>query len=52
MHKVNVTIEEGVSYIDIDSNKLSAVSNKAFCLFVVWLGKMRLLKRKKFKGVI
>ena len=49
MHKVNITIEEGVSYIDIDSNKLSAVSNKAF---LVWLEKMRLLKRKKFKGVI
>lgn len=45
--KSNLTIEEAAVYTGIGVNKLRELSDSDSCDFVIWIGRKRLLKRKK-----
>lgn len=45
--KSNLTLEEAAAYTGIGVNKLRELSDSDSCEFVIWIGKKRLLKRKK-----
>ena len=45
--KANLTVEEAAAYTGIGMNKLRELSDSDSCDFVIWIGRKRLLKRKK-----
>ena len=45
--KSNLTVEEAAAYCGIGSRKLGEMSDSEFCLFVLWNGSKRLIKRRK-----
>lgn len=47
--KANLTVEEAAAYTGIGMNKLREISDDDSCDFVLWIGRKRLLKRKKFE---
>lgn len=47
--KMNLTIEEAAAYSNIGLNRIRELSNGDNCPFVLWVGKKRLIKRKKFQ---
>ena len=49
--KSNLTIEETAAYSGIGQNKLRQLTEDKNCQFVLWIGKKRLIKRKKFDDV-
>ena len=46
--KVTLSINEAVAYSGIGINKLRALSDRPDCEFVLWIGRKKLIKRKKF----
>lgn len=46
--KQNLTIEEASAYSGIGINKLYDLTNDNSCPFVLWVGKKRLIKRRRF----
>lgn len=50
--KSNLTVEEAAEYSGIGRNKLRDLSDDEGCPFVLWVGKKRLIKRKKFDEYI
>ena len=51
-HKSNLTIDEAAAYSGIGRDKLYALTNKESCVFVLWVGNRRLIKRRKFDEYI
>ena len=51
-HKANLTIDEAVAYSGIGRDKLYALTNSENCVFVLWIGNRRLIKRQKFDEYI
>ena len=47
--KSNLTIEEAAAYFGIGENKLRELTNAENCLFVLYVGTKRLIKRKKLE---
>lgn len=47
--KANLTVEEAAAYTGIGMNKLRELSDDDSCDFVLWIGRKRLLKRKKLE---
>lgn len=47
--KANLTVEEAAAYTGIGMNKLRELSDDDSCDFVIWIGRKRLLKRKKLE---
>ena len=45
--KSNLTLEEAAVYTGIGGNKLRELSDSDSCDFVIWIGRKRLLKRRK-----
>lgn len=45
--KSNLTLEEAAVYTGIGMNKLRELSDSDSCDFVIWIGRKRLLKRRK-----
>ena len=50
--KQNLTIEEAAVYSNIGRNKLREITDDEKCLFVLWVGGKRLIKRKLFDEFI
>ena len=50
--KQNLTIEEAAVYSNIGRNKLREITEDEKCLFVLWVGGKRLIKRKLFDEFI
>ena len=50
--KTNLTVEEAAAYTGIGMNKLRELSDSDSCDFVLWIGRKRLLKRKKLEEVL
>lgn len=50
--KSNLTVEEAAAYSGIGVNKIKDLSNDEKCPFVLWIGKKRLIKRKRFDTYI
>ena len=50
--KQNLTIEEAAVYSNIGRNKLMEITDDEKCLFVLWVGGKRLIKRKLFDEFI
>ena len=46
--KSNLTVEEAAAYTGIGINKIREMSESDNCPFVLWVGKKRLIKRRKF----
>ena len=46
--KSNLTVEEAAAYTGIGVNKIREMSEGDNCPFVLWVGKKRLIKRRKF----
>lgn len=46
--KSNLTVEEAAAYTGIGINKIREMSDGDNCPFVLWVGKKRLIKRRKF----
>ena len=46
--KSNLTVEEAAAYTGIGINKIREMSDDDNCPFVLWVGKKRLIKRRKF----
>lgn len=46
--KANLTLEEASMYFGIGQNKLRELTNSDSCLYVIWCGNKRLIKRKLF----
>ena len=47
--KTNLMVEEAAAYTGIGMNKLRELSDSDSCDFVLWIGRKRLLKRKKLE---
>lgn len=47
--KTNLTVEEAAAYTGIGMNKPRELSDSDSCDFVLWIGRKRLLKRKKLE---
>ena len=47
--KANLTIEEAAEYSNVGIHKIYELANKPNCDFVLFVGKKRLVKRKKFE---
>ena len=47
--KANLTIEEAAEYSNVGIHKIYELANKPDCEFVLFVGKKRLIKRKKFE---
>lgn len=45
--KANLTLEEAAAYSGVGINKLRTISDGESCQFVLWIGRKRLIKRKK-----
>lgn len=45
--KSNLTLEEAAAYSGIGINTLRRITSQEGCDFVLWVGKKRLIKRKK-----
>ena len=50
--KQNLTIEEAAVYSNIGRNKLRQLTDDERCVFVLWVGEKRLIKRKQFDEFI
>lgn len=50
--KQNLTIEEAAVYSNIGRNKLRQLTDDEKCVFVLWVGEKRLIKRKQFDEFI
>ena len=50
--KTNLTVEEAAAYSGIGVNKIKDLSNDEKCPFVLWIGRKRLIKRKRFDTYI
>ena len=50
--KSNLTLEEAAAYSGIGINKLRKLTDREDCDFVLWIGTMRLVKRKKLDEYI
>lgn len=50
--KTTLTIEEAAAYSGIGQTKLRALTNDEDCLFVLWNGSKRLIKRKELDEFI
>lgn len=50
--KSNLTIDEAAAYSNIGKNKLRQLTEDEKCQFVLWIGKRRLIKRRKFDEYI
>lgn len=48
-YKSNLTIEEAAKYFNIGENKLREMTDEPDCTFVIYNGRKRLIKRKKFE---
>lgn len=46
--KDNLTIEEAALYFGIGQGKIRELTNDDNCTYVLWCGKKRLIKRRKF----
>lgn len=51
-YKQNLTIEEAAVYSNIGRNKLRQLTDDEKCVFVLWVGEKRLIKRKQFDEFI
>lgn len=51
-HKPNLSIEEASIYSNIGTGKLYEMTEKQDCLFVLWIGSRRMIKRKIFEEYI
>lgn len=51
-HKVTLTKEEAAAYSHIGINKLEELLKIPNCLFVLYVGKKKLIKRKEFEEFI
>lgn len=47
--KINLTVEEAAAYSNIGENRIRDISDNQDCLFVLWVGSKRLIKRKEFE---
>ena len=47
--KANLTLEEAAAYFNIGVNKLRELSDDDKCVFVLWVGNKRLIKRKQLE---
>ena len=47
--KSTLTLEEAAAYSNIGMNKLREITNDNKCMFVLWVGKKRLIKRRLFE---
>ena len=47
--KSNLTLEEAAAYFNIGVNKLRDMTNDDHCIFVLWYGSKRLIKRLVFE---
>lgn len=47
--KANLTIEEAAEYSNVGIHKIYELANKPDCDFVLFVGKKRLIKRKRFE---
>jgi len=47
--KANLTIEEAAAYFGIGMNKLRELTENERCLFVLYVGSKRLIKRRVFE---
>lgn len=47
--KLNLTIEEAAAYSNIGINKLRSMADEPSCPFVLYIGKRKVIKRKKFE---
>lgn len=47
--KANLNLEEAAAYFGIGINKLRDMTNENNCLFVLWNGNKRLIKRRAFE---
>lgn len=45
--KSNLTLEEAAAYTGVGINKLRDLTDNESCQFVLWIGRKRLIKRKK-----
>lgn len=45
--KSNLTIKEAAAYFGIGEHKLRQLTEDEHCLFVLWVGRKRLIKRRK-----
>ena len=45
--KSNLTLEEAAVYSGIGINKLRKMTDREDCMFVLWIGTKRLIKRRK-----
>ena len=50
--KVNLTLEEAAAYSNIGINRLRELSDADQCLFVLFVGNKRLIKRKQFDAYL
>ena len=50
--KQNLTIEDAAVYSNIGRNKLRQLTDDEKCVFVLWVGEKRLIKRKQFDEFI
>lgn len=47
-----LTLKEAAAYTNIGVNKLRELTHSEDCDFVIWVGKKRLIKRKKLEAFI
>lgn len=47
-----LTLEEAAAYFGIGINKLREISDSEQCDFVLWVGRKRMIKRKKFNDFL
>lgn len=47
--KANLSLEEAAAYFGIGINKLRDMTNDDGCLYVLWNGSKRLIKRRAFE---
>ena len=50
--RVTLTLQEAVVYTGLGREKLREISDQEDCEFVLWIGRKRLLKRKKLEEYI
>lgn len=50
--KVTITKEEAAAYSNIGINKIDELMRNPVCNFVIYIGKKRLIKRKRFEEFI
>ena len=50
--KSTLTLEEATAYSGIGKNKLRELTDRSDCEFVLWIGRKRLIKRRKLDEFI